>query len=703
MPAEAAGVSDAIIEHGAAVGAGSAIVLHEDKKYYPEADEVYPEAETLVQDEDTQPLTQPIIAPIKVKSFSHLEAEPPSTTYKSEFLTTLMSSPQLMRNVAIAGHLHHGKTTLLDTLIEATHDTAWDPVKNVRYTMARKDEQERGLSIKATPVSSVLQDMRGKSYLLNMLDTPGHVNFSDEVTASLRVADGVVLVVDAVEGIMLNTERVIKLALQQRLVITLVISKIDRLILELKLPPADAYYKLAHIIHEVNQLISAGSVSATGKGSKAAAGAGEQASHPVLHPADGNVVFASGLHGWSFSLESFAKMYVEHFIPRQSNAGSCAASSSSSSAAAPSVDHVELARRLWGDIWYDETSRRFRNKNPGGASKRSFVHFVLEPIYKIYSQVLGEEVDVLAVTLSKIGVFLKKSQLHMDPKPLLKLVFQQFLGSTDGIVDMIVKHVPSPAESAESKVSLHYGGDMDSEEAEAMRKCDPNGVLMVNVVKLFSSPDASHFFAFGRVMSGTLTANQPVKILGESYTAEDAEDMAVSAVGGLSIGQARYRLEVNRVPAGNWCLIEGIDIVIAKTATVTSAGAEAADVAIFRTLQFNTIACVNLSVEPLNPSELPKVLAGLRAVQKSYPLARTRVEESGEHVLIGTGELALDCMMHDLREMYARVEVKVADPVVTFSETCVEQSSIQCFGDTPNKKNRITMLAEPMDKGWCPA
>lgn len=75
---------------------------------------------------------------------------------------------------------------------------------------------------------------------------------------------------------------------------------------------------------------------------------------------------------------------------------------------------------------------------------------------------------------------------------------------------------------------------------------------------------------------------------------------------------------------------------------------------------------VKLAVEPLNPAKLPKMVEGLQRVSKSYPMVRTRVEESGEHVLFGTGELYLDCVMHDLRHVYSDVEVKVADPVVVF-------------------------------------
>ena len=84
----------------------------------------------------------------------------------------------------------------------------------------------------------------------------GHVNFSDEVTAAMRLCDGVVLFIDAAEGVMLNTERLLKHAVQEQMQITICINKIDRLILELKLPPQDAYYKLRHIVEEINGLLT---------------------------------------------------------------------------------------------------------------------------------------------------------------------------------------------------------------------------------------------------------------------------------------------------------------------------------------------------------------------------------------------------------------------------------------------------------------
>jgi U5 small nuclear ribonucleoprotein component len=198
------------------------IVLHEDKKYYPDAEEVFPGVKTVTLDEDAQDLKEPIIKPIKPKNFSVLQKEPPALVYESDFLTSLMNTPTLIRNIAIIGQLHHGKTVFVDTLVQATHASEWEPSKEVRYTDTRKDEQDRQLSIKSSAVSLVLENIKSKSYLLNILDCPGHVNFSDEATAALRIADGAVVVVDAVEGVMMNTERMIKHALQSRLPICLV-------------------------------------------------------------------------------------------------------------------------------------------------------------------------------------------------------------------------------------------------------------------------------------------------------------------------------------------------------------------------------------------------------------------------------------------------------------------------------------------------
>eukprot|EP01101_Sappina_pedata_P011403 TRINITY_DN7677_c0_g1_i1.p1 TRINITY_DN7677_c0_g1~~TRINITY_DN7677_c0_g1_i1.p1 ORF type:complete len:978 (+),score=435.62 TRINITY_DN7677_c0_g1_i1:64-2997(+) len=637
----------------------SRIVLHEDKKYYPSAEEVYPDAEVLVEEEDTQALTVPIIAPLITKKFHAVEKDMPDTTFSKEFLLGMMGHTEFVRNIAVVGHLHHGKTTLMDMLIQQTHpEKNLELKKEQRYMDTRVDEQDRMLSIKCNPISLVLPNSREKSYLINLYDTPGHTNFSDEVSAALRIADGVIVVVDAVEGMMLNTERVIRQALNEGLPIRLVINKIDRLILELKLPPNEAYFKLRHTIDEFNTFL------------------GAAGSEHRVSPELGTVCFASAKMGFSFTLHTFAKIYSDSY--------------------SKAVSPEEFGKRLWGDIYFQPEDRTFKKHPPPKGGQRSFVQFVLEPIYKIFSHIIGEDQKSLERVLDEVGIRLRNAQYKLDTLPFMKLVLTRFFTNSAGFVDMCVT-LPSPKEGAATKVSRTYTGPMDSDAAKAMLNCDPKGPLMLHIVKLYPKQDCSTFDAFGRVLSGRLTVGDRIKVLGEGYSIEDEEDMAKADVSQLWVNQTRYRIPIDCVTAGNWVLIEGVDSSIIKTATIVDE--EADECYIFRPLKFNATSVVKVAVEPINPSELPKMLDALRKINKSYPLAVTKVEESGEHIVLGTGELYLDSILYDLRKMYSDIEVKVADPVVTFSETVTEASSVKCFAETPNKRNKITMTAEPLEKG----
>ncbi|KAJ9648435.1 hypothetical protein H2199_001290 [Coniosporium tulheliwenetii] len=647
-------------------GPSNAVVLHEDKQYYPTAQQVYgPDVETLVQEEDTQSLAQPIIAPVVQKKFTVQEADLPPVYFKREFMTDLMNLPEQIRNVAIAGHLHHGKTAFMDMLVLETHDIQ-DRLE--RKTGRKRDEQLRytdGLSIKASPMSLVLQGTNGKSHLFNIIDTPGHVNFVDEVASSLRLVDGVVLVVDVVEGVQVNTEQIIKHAILEDLPLVLVVNKMDRLILELKLPPADAYFKLKHVIEEVNTVIE-----------NTIPGRGERRR---VSPEKGNVAFACTSMGWCFTLPSFAKMYADSY---------------------EKINADDFALRLWGDIFFNPRSRKFTRKAMEEGSKRSFVNFVLEPIYKLYSHTISESPEDLKDTLATLGIHLKPSQYKIDAKDLLKLVCGQFFGPAHGFVDMVVQHIPSPLSGAQRLLERYYAGPLDTATATAMSVCDQDGPLVVHITKLFNTTDAKAFHALGRVMSGTARPGDAVRVLGEGYTLEDEEDMVSAVIENTFIGNSRYNIPVSGVPAGNWVLLSGVDNSIVKTATLVAPKLpNDEDAYIFRPVKHFFESVFKVAVEPINPSELPKMLDGLRKINKSYPLVTTKVEESGEHVILGTGELYMDCVLHDLRRLYAEMEIKVSDPVTRFCETVVETSAIKCYALTPNKKNKLTMVAEPLDPG----
>jgi len=175
--------------------------------------------------------------------------------YKSvEYIQKLMSDLERVRNIGIIAHVDHGKTTTTDSLLAAAGIIS-SKVAGEALAMDYLDvEQRRQMTVKAANIS-LYHEYGGKAYVINLIDTPGHVDFTGKVTRSLRVLDGAIVVVDAVEGVMTQTETVLRQALEERVRPLLFINKIDRLIKELRLQPQEIQQRFIEIIKDINVLI----------------------------------------------------------------------------------------------------------------------------------------------------------------------------------------------------------------------------------------------------------------------------------------------------------------------------------------------------------------------------------------------------------------------------------------------------------------
>lgn len=309
------------------------------------------------------------------------------------------------------------------------------------------------------------------------------------------------------------------------------------------------------------------------------------------------------------------------------------------------------------------------------------------------TQTVAEEKETLEKVLASLGLYLKRSQYKLNSKTLLKVVMSSLTGKPTCIRDLAVKLFPPPHTSR--TFEKLYAGDRHGSVYDELRAARAKGPLLVDIVKYYHRPDCESFDAFGRVLSGTLKRGQVLRVLGENYKTHDPEDMTEQTVTALRVYNTRYRYEVTKVPAGNWVLLEGLDIGISKTATVI-APEMVGLLERLLPLKFRG-SVVKVAIEPFVPSDLPKLLEAIRKVNKSYPQLEFHVEESGEHVLIGTGELYIDAVLHDIRNLYSDIEVKLSDPFVSLSETVIDTSSFKAYADTPNKQNRLSVISEPLE------
>jgi elongation factor 2 len=168
--------------------------------------------------------------------------------------TQLMSKPEFIRNIGTAAHIDHGKTTFSDNLVAGAGMMSEDLAGKQRFMDFDEQEAARGITINAANASMV-HTFEGKEYLINLIDTPGHVDFGGDVTRAMRALDGVFILTCAVEGMMPQTETVIRQALKERVRPMLFVNKVDRMINELQITPEAMIEKFSKIVAEVNKRI----------------------------------------------------------------------------------------------------------------------------------------------------------------------------------------------------------------------------------------------------------------------------------------------------------------------------------------------------------------------------------------------------------------------------------------------------------------
>jgi elongation factor 2 len=609
-------------------------------------------------------------------------------------IARMMEYPDNIRNFSVIAHVDHGKSTLTDSLIGAAGIIAVASAGDTRFMDTRKDEQERTITIKATAVSLYFEvadefllhralkkaserkekgDLMAwgqkdhSQYLINLIDSPGHVDFSSEVTAALRVTDGALVVVDCIEGVCVQTETVLRQAIGERIRPILWVNKLDRIFLELHMDIEEAFGNFRRAIESVNVSI--------------ATYANEALGDQQVYPSKGSVGFGAGLHGWGFNINRWARMYASKF----------------------GVDFDKMMEKLWGDNFFNPNTKKWTTNMflPNGKKlERAFCAFIMKPIGTLIDAIIAEKDDVYMKMIEKLNVVIPKDAKDLRGKPFMKRIMQTWLPAADTLLQMIVNFLPSPAEAQVYRCDILYSGPLDDECAVSVKKCDQAGPLMMYVSKMVPTSEKGRFYAFGRVFSGRISTGQDVRILGPDFVHGKKTDLHCKKVQRTVLMMGRYVEQLPSVPCGNLVGLVGIDSYLLKAGTITTHE----DAYPFNTMKYSVSPVVRQAVEVVNAADLPKLMEGLKRLSKSDPLVLCITAPTGEHIVAGAGELHLEICMKDLKEDFMKgAPIKISEPVVSFCETVGGKTDMTCIAKSPNKHNRIYMECEPLAESLCKA
>lgn len=416
----------------------------------------------------------------------------------SSKLLELQQIPTNIRNICIVAHVDHGKTTLADSLISSNGIISPRMSGKLRYMDSRPDEQQRGITMKSSSIS-LYHALDNEEYLVNLIDSPGHIDFSSEVSTAVRLCDGAIVVVDVVEGVCPQTRLVLKQAYSENMKAVLVLNKIDRLIMEMQLTPLDAYIHLSQLLEQVNAVM--GELFATevfeneenlidkqqvnNEPNKednnfydwTSALEDSDDSHLYFSPEQGNVVFASAVDGWGFTVQTFAKLFSDKL----------------------GVKEEILKKVLWGDFYLNTKTKRFMKGAQEKAKKPLFVQVILDNLWNVYETiVIRNEKEKVPLICEKLNIKLTTRDLrHTDSRVQLQSLMTQWLPLSHTVLNMVCKKLPSPKEILPEKVeklmcSRIRDFDTFHQETQKLKEdflaCDSSDIrpIIIFISKMFS-------------------------------------------------------------------------------------------------------------------------------------------------------------------------------------------------------------------------
>ncbi|UZJ51728.1 hypothetical protein CBS101457_001048 [Exobasidium rhododendri] len=401
-----------------------------------------------------------------------------------------------VRCATLMGHVDHGKSSYADSLLAANSIISARQAGKLRYLDSREDEQERGITMESSAVSLSYRVRQMQSdgspgeiqdFMINLIDTPGHVDFSSEVSTASRLCDGTLIIIDVVEGVCTQTITVLRQAWDERLSPILVLNKMDRLVTDLKLSPNEAFHHLTQLIEQVNAVMGSffsiermeddqrwheerekrmqkkkaaqddeivkdlSNVNGHEEANEGAQGLAEEEKYQELDdediyfdPGRGNVIFASAIDNWAFRLDRFSHLYSKKL----------------------GIQERKFRKVLWGDFYFDPKAKRIigqkQKEKDGRVLKPVFVQFVLENIWSVYESAANRDQEKLEKIVKTLDLKVHPRDLKSkDTATLVQSIFSQWLPLASCTFSALVSNTPPPSKAQTVRIPKMLHPDLN--------------------------------------------------------------------------------------------------------------------------------------------------------------------------------------------------------------------------------------------------
>uniref|UniRef100_A0AC35U464 Tr-type G domain-containing protein n=1 Tax=Rhabditophanes sp. KR3021 TaxID=114890 RepID=A0AC35U464_9BILA len=556
------------------------------------------------------------------------------------------TKPENIRNVCIIAHVDHGKTSLCDALISSNGIISSRMAGKLRYMDSRSDEQTRGITMKSSGISLYYNPV-----FVNLIDSPGHVDFGSEVISAIDIADISILVIDVVEGICSQTETVLRQAIKCRHDVILVINKIDRLIIELGMDVSEAYKHMRKLVEHANSCLSQILQGYLLDDEWIKIDDEEARIH--FDPAKGNVIFASAVYGFGFGLEDFALLWHEKL----------------------KIGKDELKTALFSDSYIGNGGKIMPDAEVKGKNT-VFETLVLTPLWEVYKCAFKDaDLPKLQKMGEKMGITTKSKRVPEAFEEFMK----QWMPLTKACVRAVYRCSSAKVayQNEDALKSL-----LQSEEHplwEDIKGANEDSVRSVLIIVKVLNYNGRKI-GMCRVLSGRVNIGDElfnldggaVKEIVSECEDSDEKDESKSKIEDMFIMMGKELIPVSSVGAGQICGIALEKDFVGRTLC--------SDYVVNGGITFNVShvePLVRVSVFPAcaDTESFDELRAALKLLTVLDSSVRVFEADNGELTLITAGEVHLQKCIEDLKDL-GQKSLTVSEPVVPFMETIIPEVSI---------------------------